>query len=136
MPIRDLRDEATHSEAHRIDCGASRIAERLRKPASALRAIEGGVEGPVSASDEIWIDDSLVVFDGQVLEVFGFRGERNVRFHVRNLSIDVGGPDRKGRRMVQLKARTKGSGGLGFEISEEDWAEAGPLLERVREAAS
>jgi hypothetical protein len=90
-------------------------------------------DDPVLAFDgeEIWIGDSLVVFDGRVLEVFGFRGSESLRFHVRNLDVEVAEPDRKGRRLLTLRPASRGSGGCAFEVSPEDWAAAESLLARV-----
>jgi hypothetical protein len=43
----------------------------------------------------IWIGGPLVAFDGRVVEVFGFSGSASLRFHVRNVEIEVQDPDRK-----------------------------------------
>lgn len=59
----------------------------------------------------------------------------NQRYHAGNLRIEVGDPDKKGKRMVQLTPRTKGVG-CALGISTEDWAIAAPLLERVQTAAA
>ncbi|MDJ0384884.1 hypothetical protein [Streptomyces sp. G-G2] len=40
-------------------------------------------------------------FDGRILEVFGSNPQR---FHVRNMDLRVTGPDRKGRRTVEIVA--------------------------------
>lgn len=84
--------------------------------------------------EEVWADDSLLVFDGRVLEVFGFPGEANIRFHVSNMDVEVRDPNRKGARMVTLKPATRGAGGVTFEVAEADWPQVGPLLDRVLEA--
>ena len=81
--------------------------------------------------DEAWAGDSLLAFDGRVLEVFGFPGSESMRFHVRNVDLEVGEPDRKGRRMVTVRPAARGSGGCAFDVEEGDWAEVGPLLDRV-----
>jgi hypothetical protein len=52
-----------------------------------------------------------------------------------SVQVDVGEPDKKGKRMVQLMPRTKGVG-CAFGISTEDWAHAAPLLERIQAAAT
>lgn len=87
------------------------------------------------ADDEVWVGDSLLAFDGQVLEIFGYPGQDSFRYHTANLVIGVDEPDRKGRRMVQLKPKTKGVG-CALNISSDDWPGAAPLLERVRAAAA
>jgi hypothetical protein len=81
--------------------------------------------------DEVWAGDSLLAFDGRVVEVFGFSGSESIRFHVRNVELEVGEPDRKGRRSVRIKPASRGSGGCMFEVSEEDWPSVGPFLDRV-----
>jgi hypothetical protein len=81
--------------------------------------------------DEVWAGDSLLVFDGRVLEIFGFRGSESLRFHVRNVEVSVGQPDRKMRRSVAVKPASRGSGGCMFEVQEEDWPTVGPFLDRV-----
>ncbi|MFF1348137.1 hypothetical protein ACFVZJ_19540 [Streptomyces sp. NPDC058322] len=40
-------------------------------------------------------------FDGRILEVFGSHPRR---FHIRNMDLRVTGPDRKGRRTVEIVA--------------------------------
>lgn len=86
------------------------------------------------ANDEVWVGDSLLAFDGRVLEVFGYQGQDSFRYHTRNLVIDIGEPDKKGKRMVQLKPRTKGVG-CALAISTEDWPHAAQLLERLKVTA-
>jgi hypothetical protein len=87
------------------------------------------------ANDEIWAGECLLSFDGRVLEVFGYPSQDSYRYHAANLRIEVGDPDRKGKRTVQLTPRTKGVG-CALGISTEDWARAAPLLERVQAAAA
>jgi hypothetical protein len=87
------------------------------------------------ANEEVWVGECLLLFDGRVLEVFGCPGQDSFRYHTENLQIDVSEPDRKGKRMVQLKPITKGVG-CAFGISTEDWGDAAPLLERIQGAAS
>ena len=84
--------------------------------------------------EEVWAGDSLLAFDGRVLEVFGFMGSESLRFHVRNVDIAVGDPDRKGRRGLTIKPASRGSGGCRFEIEEQDWPAVGPFIERVLDA--
>ncbi|MFE0654490.1 hypothetical protein ACFVZH_38790 [Streptomyces sp. NPDC059534] len=40
-------------------------------------------------------------FDGRILEIFGSCPNR---FHIRNMDLRVTGPDRKGRRTVEISA--------------------------------
>lgn len=81
-------------------------------------------------AEEIWAGDTLVVFDGRVVELFGFPGSESLRFHVRNIELEIGERNRKGRRAVTIKPASRG-GGCMLEVDETDWAEVGPLLERV-----
>ena len=84
--------------------------------------------------EEVWAGDSLVTFDGIVLEVFGFasrEGRESVRFHVRNLDLSIGEPNRKGRRSALIKPATSSAGGIQLDVEEEDWPTVGPLLDRV-----
>ena len=87
------------------------------------------------APEEAWAGDSLLVFDGRVVEVFGFPGSESMRFHVANLSLTVAGPDRKGRHDVTLKPRTRGSGGCMFQVEAEGWPPVEALLGRVGAAS-
>jgi hypothetical protein len=84
--------------------------------------------------DEVWLGDSLLAFDGRVLEVFGFSGSESLRFHVRNIEITVEDPDRKGRRWLRVKPASKGSGGCMFEVAPEDWPPLAPFIDRVMAA--
>jgi hypothetical protein len=83
---------------------------------------------------EAWAGDSLLRFDGTVVEIFGFPGNESLRFHVRNLDLEIDEPDSKGKRMVTMRPAARGAGGCAFEVDADDWAEAGPLLDRVYEA--
>ncbi|MET9660677.1 hypothetical protein [Streptomyces sp. NPDC006510] len=53
-------------------------------------------------NDEITarVGSQFYSFDGRVLEVFG--GSVTHRFHVRHMHFRVTGPDRKGRRSVEI----------------------------------
>ncbi|MFF5301019.1 hypothetical protein ACFY5F_16820 [Streptomyces sp. NPDC013161] len=54
-------------------------------------------------NDEITaaVGHQLYSFDGRVLEIFGNHPKR---FHVRYMRLSVTGPDRKGRRTVEIDA--------------------------------
>ena len=83
------------------------------------------------APEEAWAGDSLLAFDGRVLEVFGFPGSESMRFHVANLNLTVSGPDRKGRHDVSLKPRTRGAGGCMFQVDADTWPAVEPLIGRL-----
>lgn len=83
--------------------------------------------------EEIWVKNILLAFDGRVVEVFGFASSESIRFHIANLSVNVDDPDRKGRRMVQLKPATRG-GGCAFQVETQEWAELAPFLDNITRA--
>ena len=88
--------------------------------------------------EELWLNDLFVTFDGTVLEIFGFimtaKTETGARYHVRNLQIDVEGPDRKGRHTLRFNLARNANFGSVTEISEDDWATVGPFIDRVNAA--
>jgi hypothetical protein len=81
--------------------------------------------------DEIWAGDTLLAFDGRVLEIFGFPGHESLRFHVRNIEVEFQEPDRKGRRWLRIKPASSGSGGCMFEVKPEDLPQIEPFIDRV-----
>ena len=83
----------------------------------------------MNTPNEVWCGDVLLTFDGKVLELFGFP-ENGARFHVRNVELSVGEPDRKERRAVAVKPASRG-GGCRFDVPPEDWPAVGPFLDRV-----
>lgn len=80
---------------------------------------------------EVWIDDVLLAFDGTVVELFGFPGAASFRFHVKNLVLEVGEPNRKGRRALQFDPATKYSSGARMDIPAEDWPNVEPVLTEI-----
>lgn len=73
-------------------------------------------------------------FDGRILEVFGGYPKR---FHIRNMDLQVTGPDRKGRRTVVIVAGSPEApaGQHTWHHSAEEWQRAQgleALLEAVR----
>ncbi|MFJ5308738.1 hypothetical protein [Streptomyces sp. NPDC088350] len=54
-------------------------------------------------NDEIMavVGHQLYSFDGRILEIFGNYPKR---FHIRHMRLSVTGPDRKGRRVVEIDA--------------------------------
>ena len=83
---------------------------------------------------EVWCDDTLVVFDGRVVEVFGFPGSESLRYHVLNLDVSIGEEDRRGRRSVTLRPASRKSGGCQLEVPSGDWPAVSALLDRVMAA--
>ncbi|GAA2988572.1 hypothetical protein [Kitasatospora sp. NPDC006786] len=75
-------------------------------------------------------------FDGRILEVFGSCPKR---FHIRNTDLRVTGPDRKGRRTVEVVAGSPEAPATQhtWHLSAEEWQRAQgleALLETVRAA--
>ncbi|MFF2546051.1 hypothetical protein ACFVUY_26240 [Kitasatospora sp. NPDC058063] len=75
-------------------------------------------------------------FDGRILEVFGSYPKR---FHIRNTDLRVTGPDRKGRRTVEVVAGPPEAPATQhtWHLSAEEWQRAQgleALLETVRAA--
>jgi len=75
--------------------------------------------------------DTLVAFDGRVMELFGFSDPH--RYHVSDLKIKVDGPDRKGRVAITI-GRASARGGAGFGAAPEDWPALKSVLDRAAEA--
>ena len=75
-------------------------------------------------------------FDGRILEIFGSSPQR---FHIRNTTLQVTGPDRKGRRTVVIAAGPPEARATQhtWHYSAEDWHQAEgleALLETVQTA--
>jgi hypothetical protein len=76
----------------------------------------------------------VAMIDGPVVEIFGPLSDDSSRAHVRFLSLEVSGPDKKGRRDVWLKR-----GGvtpflaLG-KLDDAQFAAVQPLLDALRSA--
>ena len=71
-------------------------------------------------------------FDGRILEIFGGRPHR---FHIENLQLSVTGPDRKGRRTVEIVHAPPGNSGhsLTWQATAAEW-ERSPDLAALLEA--
>lgn len=88
-----------------------------------------------------WDDDRCIIaFDGRVLEVFwrfqvaDFNADSR-RTHVKQLTVTVSGPDRKGRRKVRLAGKSH----IGFtavDLEEPQWESLQPLLDALRAAGA
>ncbi|MFE2267764.1 hypothetical protein ACFXB4_00835 [Streptomyces lavendulae] len=77
-------------------------------------------------------------FDGRILEVFGSHPRR---FHVRNMDLRVTGPDRKGKRTVEVVSGPPGAPASQhtWHLSAEEWQQSQgleALLEAVRAGIS
>ena len=77
--------------------------------------------------DEVQIENVVWSYDGRVLELFGAMGQGSVRFHRAVMSMEIAGPNRKGKRSVQVR----GPSAVLLTISEADWPVIEPLLRRV-----
>jgi len=77
--------------------------------------------------------DTLLAFDGRVLELFGFSDVH--RYHVSDLSIKVDDPDRKGRVGVRI-GRASARGGALFGVAPEHWQEVKDVIDRTAAAGA
>ena len=80
--------------------------------------------------------ENLFTWDGVVLEIFGLTqtsSGAHQRFHRDLLTINIGEPDGKGARKVEIYAGTRGCGQCMFKIAEQDQPVI-DFLERVRAA--
>jgi len=79
-------------------------------------------------------DDNLGVcvltFDGRVVEVFSQNGTSS-RLHVLMLTIDVRGPDRKGRYVIDMAPANRGHGAIRLLVSSEAYAALAPVITEV-----
>jgi hypothetical protein len=79
-------------------------------------------------------DDNLGVcvltFDGRVVEVFSENGSSS-RLHVLMLTVDVRGPDRKDRYVVDLAPSNRGHGAVRLVVAAETYASLGPVVAEV-----
>jgi hypothetical protein len=72
----------------------------------------------------------VLQFDGRVVEVF-FEHGSSTRFHVLMLAIDVSGPDRKDRYVVDLAPRQRGHGAVRLMVTSDVYAALGPVIAEV-----
>ncbi|MFF8914275.1 hypothetical protein ACF08M_13380 [Streptomyces sp. NPDC015032] len=76
-------------------------------------------------------------FDGRILEIFG--RDHTIRFHIRHMYVRVTGPDRRGKRVVEIgHGRPEYSGGCHiWRYTAAEWEQArglAALLEAVQAA--
>jgi hypothetical protein len=76
----------------------------------------------------------VAMIDGPVVEIFGPLADDSKRAHVKFLSLEVSGPDKKGRRDVVLKR----GGGIMFvlfgNLDDAQFAAVQPLVDALRSA--
>ncbi|MDV9174503.1 hypothetical protein R6V09_30895 [Streptomyces sp. W16] len=87
-------------------------------------------------NDEIMttVGCDIYSFDGRVLEIFGIFP---ARFHIRHLYVRVTGPDRKGKRTVEIGHGQVRGGGTIRTYTAAEWEQAHglpALLEAVQKA--
>jgi hypothetical protein len=83
----------------------------------------------------------ILWFDGSVLEIFsgyarqggGSQYENSMRIHVKQLRVELKGPDRKDRRKVTFEGPAYG---FPFEFEQAEWNEVEPLLDTLRSAGA
>lgn len=83
------------------------------------------------------LGESILSFDGRILEQFTWQEGSVGRLIVGLLTIEVDGPDRKGRRTVKCTTRPNGRGG-GFHVvvDEANWGRIESLVLQAQAAAS
>jgi hypothetical protein len=72
----------------------------------------------------------VLAFDGRVVEVFSENGTSS-RLHVLMLTIDVRGPDRKDRYVIDMAPRQRGHGAVRLVVSADVYASLGPVIAEV-----
>lgn len=76
----------------------------------------------------------VAMVDGPVVEIFGPMSDDSSRAHVKFLSLEVSGPDKKGRRDVSLN-EARGILFLGLaKLDDAQFDAAQPLLDALRNA--
>jgi len=77
---------------------------------------------------EVVIGDVCWCYDGRVLEIFGAMGQGSTRFHKSNMTVHIGGPNRKGKRSVEVR----NPAAVLLMVEAEDWPRLEPLIQRVQ----
>ncbi|MEU4506784.1 hypothetical protein OG195_44615 (plasmid) [Streptomyces sp. NBC_01362] len=80
------------------------------------------------------VGTDIYSFDGRILEIFGIFP---ARFHIRHLDLRVTGPDRKGKRTVEIGHGRVQGGGTIRSYTAAEWEQAhglAALLEAVQAA--
>jgi len=79
----------------------------------------------------------IVTFDGRILEKFSERSASAERMIVGLLHVDVGVPNRKGRREIMFSCRPNRRGG-GFTLcaEEDQWPAVEPFVREVASATT
>jgi|KBSSwiStaDraftv2_1062776.scaffolds.fasta_scaffold761399_2 hypothetical protein len=79
----------------------------------------------------------IVTFDGRILEKFSERSASAERMIVGLLHVDVGDPNRKGRREIMFSCRPNRRGG-GFTLwaEEDQWPAVEPFVREVASATT
>jgi hypothetical protein len=72
----------------------------------------------------------VLAFDGRVVEVFSQNGTSS-RLHVLMLTIDVRGPDRKDRYVIDMAPRERGHGAVRLVVSSDVYRDLGPVVAEV-----
>lgn len=87
---------------------------------------------PDLAHDDPVFGPCIVTFDGRILELFTERGVSDRRMIVGMLHVDVGEPNRKGRREIGFTAAPRNRGN-GFKLwaDAEQWAGIEPFVREV-----
>jgi hypothetical protein len=83
----------------------------------------------------IQTSDSLLSFDGRVLEAFNYASFHNWRFHIRQInSIALAPPDKHGKQMLSINTQVNGGFMFHKEVAPNQIGEAQKLVAAVMEA--
>lgn len=87
------------------------------------------------AYEHALLGDSILAFDGRILEHFTWQSGSDGRMIVGLLVVEISGPDRKGRYTVKCATRPNGRGG-GFHVvvDEANWSRIEPLIREIQAA--
>jgi hypothetical protein len=72
----------------------------------------------------------VLTFDGRVVEVFTDNG-RSTRLHVLMLTVDVRGPDRKDRYVIDMAPAHRGSSSVQLVVGSEAYAPLQPVISEI-----
>jgi hypothetical protein len=78
---------------------------------------------------EVEVDGQIIAFDGRVLEIFEGMLQTQVRCHVKQMKLQLEGPDKKGSYRV-IVTTPKGST-FQLRLDEADLSSAKPILDAV-----
>jgi hypothetical protein len=118
----------------RVQSRSATIEQQVRGPPCQAR------DAPLRSISVLELDlhgtgyNIVAMIDGPVVEIFGPLSDDSSRAHVKFLSLEVSGPDKKGRRDILLNR----GGGIMFlllgKLDDAQFAAAQPLLDALTNA--